>query len=661
MRVTPEFLEQQSGRNRFLVGVLWFLFFGITVCNVALFVRANSIPIPWIQYELVTHHFFWSEDGYEKCTLHTGLRLEDLKKPLAQKWVDGAFRTRQFSYLIEMLSFKAEQLWLPISLKSRTLVAIHVLNAVLLGLLLQRFTQKKYVAWAAAILLLNSGIALNTLSFSFRNAKPLVITFFLLAGISIIDSKSGDFHRTWKHSLLFSLFLLLAMFTDEMSAFLFIFYALLFSSSQGVIAFLDKRVWIPLTMSLLFFVLLATLFASAAHAHFPLDQEPENVGWLKYGLGHFRTFWFLYTHSTLLQDNIAALLFYFLPRHFGRWEGVHWDVRCVLIVLLLMWAAKLWLSLPARDKSRPLFVMFVFLLMAVLVAYGTLQYPLMPDDATAPTLLYFSYYYTYPFAVLITLFGGLLLIGSKLRTSGQLCLLLAVTLVSSSNYFHSLTGPQDALQFHQWTPDKIQIAKQILAADAFRKANKSQQPIYLSFPTGTSRQIQPDPIQCMTPDVSRVYACITPILYLRYLEDGQFVMSAENVPRRAPSSPGNELLEARLFYDVPTGAWLDMGKLLPFAEDKIQIHTVTGTANNAFSLPASHNQSHNLIIFIRGSCQIELSGNQNSISGSQTYGQSYQYVEIPVSALSQGEDSRIVLTVNPDPPDQEVYICFATR
>ena len=74
--------------------------------QVVLFLYLNTRPIYWLFNEILLHGFFWSMVGLDKFTLHLGLNWADWVKPFDCYHVDGIFRTRQFSYLFEMLSFK---------------------------------------------------------------------------------------------------------------------------------------------------------------------------------------------------------------------------------------------------------------------------------------------------------------------------------------------------------------------------------------------------------------------------------------------------------------------------------------------------------------------------------------------------------------------------
>src|SRR5262249_3369708 len=140
--------------------------------SLALFFSANSKPTYWLQNEMIAHDYFWSLDGIGGTQLRSGLRWSDFSKILASDKVEGAgaFRARPISYLVEMLSFKFEQRFLQPSLRSRTLILIHLINVVLLGMLAYRVTRNAWAAICGALLLLGCSIALTTVSFTFRNA-----------------------------------------------------------------------------------------------------------------------------------------------------------------------------------------------------------------------------------------------------------------------------------------------------------------------------------------------------------------------------------------------------------------------------------------------------------------------------------------------------------
>src|SRR5439155_20914583 len=123
--------------------------------------------------------------------------------------------------------------------------------------------------------------------------------------------------------------------------------------------------------------------------------------------------------------------------------------------------------------------------MAILLPHNSGLHPgVSPPGARVPTLLYFDYYYTYPFSVLAILALVLTSARGLARPPRGLIGLALVTLASASNVSHALPGPRTALQTDEWTADKVDAVRQVLALDDLARAHHANGPIYVSFPSG---------------------------------------------------------------------------------------------------------------------------------------------------------------------------------
>ena len=197
--------------------------------------------------------FFWSMDGIEKFTVHLGFHPADLAKPFVPYFADGAFRAREVSYVLEMTAFKFWQYFGQVFFRNYTLIFLHLLNATIVWFLTARITRCKKAAWLAALLALNSGVALATLLFPFRNAKILAVTFFLIAWLLVAGSKTKFCQTPFRTRAGFFVLILLDMFTDETTFFLAALLGIVIALRDGWRGLLHPKIFPG-------FVLVAGLF-----------------------------------------------------------------------------------------------------------------------------------------------------------------------------------------------------------------------------------------------------------------------------------------------------------------------------------------------------------------------------------------------------------------
>ncbi|MDZ4242653.1 MAG: hypothetical protein U1D99_07490, partial [Candidatus Omnitrophota bacterium] len=203
---------------------LWYYVVLSALCliNLAIFAGVASTPIHWQQGEFGYYNLFWSTrwEGRETLLLESGLRPTDFLKIFQSQEVDTWFRARHFSYLTEMLAFKAKQSFEIVSFHSISIFTLHLTNVTLCFLITRILTKSTAAAMLTALLCLNSGIAIATVLFPFRNAKLLVTALTLGTWLFILSTDGRFLKSSGKRIAGFIVLTMLSCFTDELSVFL---------------------------------------------------------------------------------------------------------------------------------------------------------------------------------------------------------------------------------------------------------------------------------------------------------------------------------------------------------------------------------------------------------------------------------------------------------
>ncbi len=592
------------------MNILRLLFPFLIGLNVIIFFIVNSFPIWWTQEEMFWEGFFWSTDGLNKLTLHLGFQPSDFLKPFMPHFVDGAFRTRQISYFLDMVTFKFWQLWGQVFLRNYTLVILHALNAAMVWFLVRQLTKQTRCAWLAALLALNSGIAFATLLFPFRNAKLLVMTFFLLAWIILAGSKGKFIDASLRRRIGFFTVLLLSLLTDEIAFFiapiLFIYIALRDGKKD---LFHPRIVFGTLGIGFIFAVVTWGFLNLALHMPDQFFNQVPSRAW-EWLLGYWTS-----SPWQSLQDLIKSFFSFFLRRNFGYWDSTPWGITSSIA------AAGLCISIIFAPRSKQstgiiLLVSAVLLVKAIILPHnaGVHNEAIMPPGTVFPSLFFFSYYYVYCEAVLLAVLIGLRLNTLVLNNAIYALLLVGIAFIGISNAVHLQGGPEDALRFHNaWAPYRKDIARNAVKVENYL-AQPGSKPVYVSFPTGNSAMITGRRDE----HVENMYCHYFPVRYLRDVKAGRMILPVDNTKQLSPF-PEPELMYAQLFYDAPQGQSYDLKllhnqNLLPLnINDQGRIKSVL--------VPA---QSHEVIFFIKGKGQFFLQLNDKAITSEQHYGQAYE-------------------------------------
>jgi len=404
------------------------------ILNIAVFIMAMTSPVLWINNEIASHRFFWSMDGIDQFSLHTGIQRIDFLKIFAFKYVDGIFRTRQFSYLIEMLSFKFWQ-YLGIGFfRNYSLIVLHILNTVLLGRLIFLLTRHKGISWLGSLLFLNGGISIATMLFPFRNAKLLVVTLFLMCWICVAGTKRKFPDVGLSRMMFFFVGMLLAFFTDEVSFFIFPLLFIYMILRDGWRLLRSQKFWMVLFLSGIIFTVLTCVFYTLS---LRVVGEPGTMGHLNF----FYDLSAYLTNPKMFSDVTKAFFLYFLRRNFGYWDLTVYGMLAMAAFVTLMGVA----FLNKKDKLIKRLVVatgIIFIIKALLLPHNSgVQEIFMPLGTVFPSLLFFSYYYAYADALLVVL-GIVLLIYRPHVTSKKInFLLFLVLIIGISNMIHLRHGP----------------------------------------------------------------------------------------------------------------------------------------------------------------------------------------------------------------------------
>ena len=584
------------------------------LANLAVFFYVNTRPANWTNDEILCHGFFWSADSIEDPRLHTGFTKEDWVKPFGVYYLDGSFRTRQFSYLLEMISYKFWQQFGEVFFRNYTLIFLHGLNALLLGILVHLLVKNKGLSAAAALFFLNSGPAIATLLYPFRNAKLLVVTLFLLAWIAAARSSK-------KIPLsVYGLFLL-AAFTDEQAIFLFPVIFIYIFLRDGREAVRNTAVLRNVSAALLIFAVLAGISLKISYAVSPVAihtgaQEEFFKDLVKY-----------YINPATLKDVALSFGGYFLRRNFGHWDMT--PLGAASLAAFAGWVILLLRNLPrAFDRKLCLGLGAIFFLKTILLPHNAgYHIHFMPEGTVFPSLLFFSYYYVYIDAALLSIFVGVCGKEAFAQKNAQLILLAFVTLWSVSNAVHLKNGPADVLAFNYFhTPDRQKIVENVKAIDPLI-AQKKNLPVYLSFPAGDSKTLhgrRHDP-------VPGLYGRMIPARLLRFVEEGKVIVSYDNAAARIPFAYPDELSNAKYFYDVIKRAGLDL-ELLRQENGLVKFSpaAISGDLSLVRTFVVQGPSAKKIILFIKGGAAFILRYGGKEERGVQLYGASYQMFQFDV-------------------------------
>ncbi len=585
----------------------------------------------WTNDEILWQGAFWSESRQPDHTLQTGLHPGDFAKPFNIYHADGTFRTRQVSYFTEMLSFKFWQNFGLVFLRNYTLILIHILNALLTGILVFWLTRSRNAGWAGGLLALNSGAAMATLVYPFRNAKLLVMTFFLLGWIILAWKGRAPSRFSGKRLLILFTVLLLGLLTDEIAFFFFpilFFYIGIRFGLKGI--FNRKIILGTITMLIIF----AALSAAAYHISVNIIDTRAHTGEQSQFIQNLAGY---LTNAVILSDITKAFFTYFLPRNYGYWDQTLPGILATLAaltVLILMIVYR-----PAKAQWKIVSpILLMILIKAFLFPHNAGYHRVfMPEGTVFPSLFFFSYYYIYAEALLFALALGILmknLVASERRFCG---VLLLIGLIGFSNITHLKDGPEDALKFmrfekgHKEKPQEM--VKRVIAAGSVIK-DASLRPVYLSFPVGNKEILlakRNDPFQ-------NLYARMIPFRYLKALEKGHALVSYANVPFAKDCTPGEEMRRANTFYDVISRESFPVKKLRdtrgpeairPLIATRDQVATQIKQAPGA--------EVNEIVFFIKGHSGFLLEYNTRRIEGQQTYGNAYQMFRFDTRTLRPSE------------------------
>ncbi|MEA3225010.1 MAG: hypothetical protein U9Q07_03605 [Planctomycetota bacterium] len=560
-------------------------------------------------------------------------------------YVEGAFRTRQFSYLIEMLSFK---FWSALDtgyVRNYTVIGLHILNTVLAGMLVWLLTKRKWAGWLCAAFLLNSGAAIATLVFPLRNAKILVVTLFLLAWIVLARAK-GRFCdekslRIWG----FFTLLFLACFTDEYAAFLISILFVYLVVRDGWRAVFTRRFLKPVvTMTVLFSACVAVFYTVSRGI-----EQGESMGAFQDMLGTLKA---AYAGGSFLIDIPRAFFGYFLRRNFGYWDFTLPGMLAAAAFAVLIY--QLFRHSSSEHRRLCLAIGAVLLVKAVALPHNSGHHNyIMPDSAVFPSLLYFSYYYVYMEAVLLAVIIWLLL-GPKGISDKKAVLFLCLALfIGLSNTLHLKRGPKDLMTFHEWD-DEFQFTafeRMIGLKDIIR--DERYQPLYLSFPSAEKPLFDAkDPHQ-----IASFYIKPILIMYLKDIEQSRAVVSLENVVPDRPVPREEELVQADYFYDLVKGRMINLGSIrLKAGPSVLRPFLVHGQDRIQVDLQVKESD-RSILLFVKGSATIDFVAGGETVSRSfQIYGYSYQAFLLDVRPPKGEGQRRLEIVIAPKEPEGELSV-----
>jgi hypothetical protein len=619
------------------------------IVNVLVHVAVNTIPLRWAAPEIVSHGFFWSMRSASDWLLVSGVHGADFMKPFYVTYVEGQFRLRFFSYLMEMLSFKFWQFFGEVLLRNYTVIILHAVNTVLAGLITQRITKDRWAGWLTAMLVFNSGGALATLVFPFRNAKILVMTLFLLAWWLIV-ARPGPFHQAGPCRLrgFFGL-MVLACLTDEVAFFIWPLLGIFLILRDGWPAARHPRMVKGLGLSFLALSLLAA--GTYALSVQMTGERPGDTGVYRDALTALGSY---AGDPRAYRDLGRAAGQYFLRRNFG-----HWDVSPLGMMAFLGFGWCLFMLARYRPSSWNAqlggWIAGILLVKAILLPHNAgMHAEIMPPDTVFPSLLFFSYYYVYPEVILAGILLGLGLSGGTSHTGRRNFLFFWITVISISNAFHLRHGPQDILTFlgrqTRFIEGKLDRMTRL---ESWLKRHDLR--VYAAFPAGDDPVLKArreDPLVT-------VYGRFIPVRFLRLIEEGRLIVSYTNCRARNSRVSVFELSLAEVYYDVDRAEVYPLGALVTSVGMPAMTPKVVGADGQIFrvnkSLPDASGQQ--VVFFIKGWADVRWQFGRRVWEARQTYGQSYQMFRLPLSEENAGSRAMdLMLQVRPQSSHYPVSI-----
>jgi len=615
--------------------------------NLAIFIKLNNVPIRWQQGEITFHNLYWasvwpSTDGF---ILKSGLRLSDFFKVfLVSEEIEGHFRPRHFSYLIEMLSFKFWQTFSVVTFRNYSLIFLHGLNVLLSFLVASRLTKSRRVGLIAALLFMNAGVSFATLLYPFRNAKLLVTSIFLFSWLLLIKRKQDA--RKYFSDLPIYLLFFLGFFTDEL--FLFLLPILLIYW----IYFPPRQSWRPIARNLFLTLGLVGIFLIIIYY---FDSNVGRDTALPYMSNYIEVYVKQFSQWQCVRDFMQALGAYFLRRNFGYWDFTLLGVLacicfCGLIYLICRYKVNRELRLMALILLAGILLQGLFCLREGMHKY------IFPPHARFFTILFFSYYYTYTAVMLISCTGAILLARSILKDKVFMVVLLLVSVISLSNLTHAQQNILGPLRFHRQKYVSQRVAPKVLRIkEAFRFTG--QEPIYMSFPSGSQavfnrklggvmRQCIADPKLCTQGLIYDCfdYAAMIPVLFLRRIEEGRMIISLHNVADMPRTEGANELLQASFFLDAVSATLIDLRDLIE--DPKLEeVLTTRGVDPINKRVPISHPvASQHFVFFVKGQAQGKIKTDSDVHEVKQLYGYSYQMFLFKTDELLHKGDTAIEIS-----------------
>ena len=620
----------------------FYIFLPLVIVHIGFFVYLMMQPLYWTNEEVLWQGFFWSMDGWNDFHLHTGLQKGDWIKIFHTFFIDGTFRTRQFSYLLEMLSFKFWQPFGLVLIKNFTLIGLHVLNAFLLGLAIFRLRNSAALSCLTVMLFLNSGAGLATLMYPFRNAKILAVTLFLLAWVVSLTVEKNFKDASARRIFLFFSLIFLALLTDEIAFFLSFLLLILLGIKEGWGIVKKKRFIIGLILVAILYVILYHFFLYiTTHIEAPSAETGRQQYFLRSLPG-------LLANLQTYQDVAKAFTFYFLRKNFGFWSSGGSGLAAAIAAGILF-VTTLWHFKQAALKKMILAIGVVFILKAFLLPHNAgFHHGFMPEGTFFPSLLFFSYYYIYCEAMLVSLFVGLLLEPFLSSPRKVALVFVLVALISFSNVIHLRAGPADALNFMYFDkPHRQKLIKDVLKVENLIR-NPVYRPLFLSFPAGET-----DVLMARREDAAPpfLYGRIIPIRYLRWFEKGELVVYYPNVPSRLKKEKIFE--SVKYFYDVKTGQGLDLGALREQLDSNSwQPMPLVKGSSRVRSLIKTVEEDSQIIFLIRGSAYFSLRINDEVRKGIQTYGNTYEMFQFSIKEFTP--ELKILLSLNIQSLDDKV-------
>ncbi len=623
--------------------LLWFVGF-IVIFNLGLFVYANTRPVNWLQNEILLHRFFWSMDDVDQFTLHTGFTKNDFIKPFDAHYVDGIFRTRTVSYFFEMVSFKFWQYIEKGFIRNYTLIGLHLLNVGLLWLLISSLIKEKRAALVGSVLLLNAGCAITTLLFPFRNAKLLVMTFFLMAAIMIARTKPPFNQIRLSRFIIFLTTVLLMLLTDETAYFLIFLLLFFVIIRDGIKVLTTPKIATGFLITIFsFFLINYLIFVNNLPSAQLGFAQSEHV---KYFYKYFQYF---SNYQTLL-DVAKSFFGYFLRKDLGYWSLAPVGVAAAIASLLLI--------LSTRKPSRFVLLLSIGIVGTIIVKAfflphnGGVHGIIMPPETFFPSLLFFSYYYVYPDVFLISMFIGLLLASAVIDYKRFILVLISVTIINASNVIHYKEGLKEALAFHDWDQDFKQEAITAVSFTQEFMAHNKTWPVYLSFPSGDTTLFKGR----IDDGDQYVFARIIPVMFLRSIESGRAICSLGIIKKNAVA-PHNELREVKIFVDAGTKMTFDLTQIndnSSLVKPTPEVVSATKILSKNLSVKADSGQR--AVFFIKGRATFLFTVNGKKLKGEQIYGQSYQMFSYDFTVNPTDFPAKITLDTIASGGNQEAYL-----